>query len=93
MNFKAYRRDAFLGARGADMLYATSADGEGYAAYKLPGQRVRLRAALPLAKGLLGSMRFRGADPLFADHGEGRFGTAQTPRQGEEAVWSLSDAI
>ena len=44
----------------AGMLYATSADGEGYAAYKLPGQRVRLHAALPLAKGLLGSMRLKG---------------------------------
>lgn len=43
----------------AGMLYATSANGEGYAAYKLPGQRVRLRAALPLVKGLLGSMRLK----------------------------------
>lgn len=39
------------------MLYSTSENGEGYIAYKLPGQKVRLKAALPLAKGLLGSMK------------------------------------
>lgn len=41
------------------MLYATSEKGEGYIAYKLPGQKVRLKAGLPLAKGLLGSMKIR----------------------------------
>jgi len=41
------------------MLYATSENGEGYIAYKLPGQKVRLKAALPLAKGLLGSMKLK----------------------------------
>ncbi len=41
------------------MLYATSENGEGYIAYKLPGQRVGLKAALPLAKGFLGSMKAR----------------------------------
>ena len=41
------------------MLYATSETGEGFIAYRLPGQRVRLKAALPLARGLLGAMRPR----------------------------------
>ena len=40
------------------MLYAVGENGEGYIAYRLPGQNVRLRAMLPLAKGLLGSMKF-----------------------------------
>ena len=40
----------------AGMLYTTGEAGEGYIAYKLPGQKVRLKAAIPLAKGLLGSM-------------------------------------
>lgn len=39
------------------MLYATSEAGEGFIAYKLPGQKVGLKAALPLAMGLLGSMK------------------------------------
>lgn len=41
------------------MLYATSEKGEGYIAYKLPGQKIHLKAGLPLAKGLLGSMKIR----------------------------------
>lgn len=39
------------------MLYGTSEAGEGFIAYKLPGQKVGLKAALPLAMGLLGSMK------------------------------------
>lgn len=41
------------------MLYSTSENGEGYIAYKLPGQKVHLRAGLPLVKGLLGSMKLK----------------------------------
>ena len=41
------------------MLYTTSENGEGYIAYKMPGQKVRLKSVLPLAKGLLGSMKFK----------------------------------
>ncbi len=41
------------------MLYTTSEKGEGYIVYKLPGQKIPPRAALPLAKGLLGSMRVK----------------------------------
>lgn len=41
------------------MLYATSENGEGYIAYKLPKQKVRLKAALPLAKGLLKAMKLK----------------------------------
>ena len=38
------------------ILYATSERGEGYLAYKRPGERLSLHAMLPLAKGLFGSM-------------------------------------
>ncbi len=41
------------------MLYATGENGEGYIAYKLPTQKVDLKAALPLAKGFLGSMKIK----------------------------------
>ena len=41
------------------MLYATSENGEGFIAYKLPGQKVSLKAMLPLAKGFLGSMKMK----------------------------------
>ena len=38
------------------ILHATSEKHEGFIAYKLPGQKLSLRAMLPLAKGFLGSM-------------------------------------
>lgn len=41
------------------MMYATSENGEGYIAYKLPKQKIGLGAALSLAKGLLGSMKLK----------------------------------
>lgn len=41
------------------MLYTTSENGEGCIAYKLPGQKVGLKAVLPLAKGFLGSMELK----------------------------------
>ena len=41
------------------MLYATSEAGEGFIAYKLPRQKVGLKAALPLVKGFLGAMKIR----------------------------------
>ena len=41
------------------MLYATSENGEGFIAYKLPGQKVGLKDTLPLAKGLFGSMKLK----------------------------------
>ena len=41
------------------ILYTTGENREGFIAYKLPGQRVGLKAALPLAKGLLGSMKLK----------------------------------
>lgn len=43
----------------AGMLYTTGEAGEGYIAYKLPGQKVCLKAAIPLARGLLGSMNLK----------------------------------
>ena len=41
----------------AGMLYAAGGNGEGYIAYKLPGQKIAPKAVLPLAKGFLGSMK------------------------------------
>ena len=41
------------------MLYMTSENGEGYIAYKLPGQKIHLKAMLSLARGFLGSMKFK----------------------------------
>ena len=41
------------------MMYTTSENGEAYIAYKLPGQKVSLKAMLPLAKGLLGSLNIK----------------------------------
>ena len=41
------------------MLYSVGENGEGYIAYKLPGQKVGIKAVLPLAKGLLGSMNLK----------------------------------
>ena len=40
----------------AGMLYTTSENGEGYIAFKRPGERLRLRAALPMAKAFFGAM-------------------------------------
>ncbi len=40
------------------MLYSTE-NGEGYIAYKLPKQKVRLKAALSLAKGFLSAMKLK----------------------------------
>ncbi len=39
------------------MLYTTGENGEGYIAYKYPGQKVGLKALLPLAKAFLCSMK------------------------------------
>lgn len=49
-----YVRTALQGG----MLHTTSPRGEGYLAYKRPGQKLSLRAMLPLAKGFLGAMDF-----------------------------------
>lgn len=42
------------------MMYAAGENGEGFIALRLPGQKVRLRAVLPLAKGFLGAMNIKG---------------------------------
>lgn len=41
------------------MLYAAGKNGEGYIAYKLSGQKIRLNAASPLVKGFLDSMNLK----------------------------------
>lgn len=49
-----YVRMTFAGG----MLYTTSERGEEYIAYKLPGQKLGLKAMLPLAKAFFGCMDF-----------------------------------
>lgn len=49
-----YVRMTFAGG----MLYTTSERGEGYIAYKLPGQKLGLKAMLPLAMAFFGCMDF-----------------------------------
>lgn len=49
-----YVRMTFAGG----MLYTTSERGEGYIACKLPGQKLGLKAMLPLAKAFFGCMDF-----------------------------------
>lgn len=41
------------------MLYATSENGEEFIAYKLPGQKVGIKATLPLVGGFFGSMKIK----------------------------------
>lgn len=41
------------------MLYTTGEKGEGYLAYRLPGQKVPLKAMMPLAKEFLGAMNLK----------------------------------
>lgn len=43
----------------SQMLYTTSENGEGYIAYKISGQKVRLIDGIPLAQGLLKSMKLK----------------------------------
>lgn len=43
-------------ALAGNFLYATSEQGEGYIACKLPGQKVSFKAAKPLIKAMFGSM-------------------------------------
>lgn len=50
-----YVRMAYRGG----LLYTTSAEEEGYIAYKLPGQKLSLRAMLPLAKAFFSAMSLR----------------------------------
>ncbi len=50
-----YMRMAFQ----ADMLYTTSEKGEGYIAFKRPGEKPKLSAMLPLARGFLSGMDFK----------------------------------
>lgn len=46
-------------AMESGMLYATDPDGAGYIAYQLPGQKLRPRAMLPMAKRVFGAMTIR----------------------------------
>ena len=41
------------------MLYTNGKNGEGYIAYRLPEQKIPVKAVLPLAKALFGSMKIR----------------------------------
>lgn len=44
------------GMIGGGLLHTTSERGEGYIAYKLPGEKLGLKVALPIAKGFFRSM-------------------------------------
>ena len=46
-------------ALASGMLHTINETGEAYIAYKRPGEKIGLRAALPLAKALLGAMNLR----------------------------------
>ena len=45
----------------AGMLYTTGEKQEGFIAYKLPGQKVSLKAGLPLVKGFFSAMNLKEA--------------------------------
>ena len=49
----------------AGMLYTTGENQEGFIAYKLPGQKVSLKACLPLAKGFFSAMNLKEAFGFF----------------------------
>ncbi len=49
----------------ADMLYTTGEGQEAFIAYKRPGQKVGLKAALPLAKGFFSAMKPKEAFRFF----------------------------
>lgn len=68
------------------MLYATSEAGEGFIAYKLPGEKITLKAGLYLAR-LPQRYGFKITCPLYPDHVKGWFGARQTARQGKETVY------
>ncbi len=62
-----YVRTGLLGG----MLHATSERGEGFIAFKRPGEKIGARAGLALLRALLGSMNGR-ALLRFARHGKER---------------------
>ena len=41
------------------MMHTTSERGEGFVAYKLPGEKLKAKAVLPLAKGFFRAMKFK----------------------------------
>lgn len=47
------------------MLYTTGENQEGFIAYKLPGQKVSLKAGLPLVKGFFSAMNLKEALGFF----------------------------
>ena len=55
----AYIRGCAQMAFGSGMLYTTSENGEGFIAFKRPGEKVGLRAGWTLAKALFGSMNLK----------------------------------
>ena len=61
------------------MLYTVGENGEGYIAYKLPGQKnASLKAVLPLAKGLARLYEFQRTASFHTYHVKRRFGAGQT---------------
>ena len=52
---RGYVRMALQGG----MMHTTSERGEGFIAYKLPGEKLKVKAMLPLAKAFFGAMNFQ----------------------------------
>ena len=55
----AYIRGFVRAVFQSGLLYTTSERGEGYIAYKLPNQKIRMRAVLPLLKGVFEAMTLK----------------------------------
>jgi len=73
-----YVRMAFEGG----MLYATSERGEGYIAYKVPGQKLKLRAGMQLVKALFHSMSLK--ELIRMGQGVSKGGTSLQDRMKKE---------
>ena len=73
-----YVRMAFEGG----MLYATSERGEGYIAYKVPGQKLKLRAGMQIVKALFHSMSLK--ELIRMGQGVSKGGTSLQDRMKKE---------
>lgn len=68
------------------MLYTTGERGEGYLAYKCPGQKVTLRAAMPFGKSAVRRVKAQRAAALRTNHVRRRDRSAKAAGQGKEAL-------
>ena len=82
----AYIRGFVRAVFQSGLLYTTSERGEGYIAYKLPDQKIRMSAILPLLKGIFEAMTLKEMIH-FARCMSGRNEPAHPSGQGKEAVY------